>query len=97
MKKSTQLSTKLLNAEIVKTEDYSVYNQKDIETDYILKKSIDLWNEKYEKDLYEQSVCSIWFRLITINNQIYTLNVKSFENDLIERLKRYHFQVHLLR
>ena len=51
MMKSTQLSTKLLNTEIAKTEDYSVYNQRDIETDYILKKSIDLWKEKYEKNL----------------------------------------------
>ena len=73
MKKSSYLSTKLLNAEIAKKEDYSVYNQKDIETDYILKKSIDLWKEKYEKDLYEQSVCGILFRLLTKSNQIILL------------------------
>ena len=90
MKKSSYLSTKLLNAEIAKKEDYSVYNQKDIETDYILKKSIDLWKEKYEKDLYDQSVCGIWFRLLTKRNQICTFKVKSFEKDLIERLKRHH-------
>ena len=90
MKKSSQLSSKLLNAEIAKTEDYSNYNQKDIETDYILKRSIDLWNEKYEKDLYEQSVWGIWFRLLTKDNQVITLTVKSFEKDLVERLKRHH-------
>ena len=90
MKKSSQLSSKLLNAEIAKTEDYSNYNQKDIETDYILKRSIDLWNEKYEKDLYEQSVWGIWFRLLTKDNQVITLTVKSFEMNLIERLKRHH-------
>ena len=90
MKKSSQLSSKLLNAEIAKTEDYSNYNQKDIETDYILKRSIDLWNEKYEKALYEQSVCGIWFRLLTKDNQVITLTVKSFEMNLIERLKRHH-------
>ena len=89
-KKSTQLSSKLLNSEIAKTEDYSVYNQRDIETDYIVKKSIDLWKEKYEKDLFDQSVCGIWFRLIPKSNQIKTLYVKSFEKDLVERLARHH-------
>ena len=51
LKKSTELCNKLLQSEISKKQDYSVYQQENIETEFILRQAVDKWKQKLEEDM----------------------------------------------
>ena len=87
LKKSKNLSTKLLRAELAKHIDYHIYDQKNIELNLILKESIESWKDKFLMEISNHSIWGLCFRIISNTTGMKYIDIKSFERDMLVRIK----------
>ena len=89
IKRTYTLWSRLLLAEIAKYGEYTIFNHDTIELDLILKKAKDDWTQKFNKEIYNPSVWGVCFRIInSINGRKY-IDLRRFESNLLERVKRH--------
>ena len=79
----------LLLSEIAKYGEYTAYHNEEIEKDLILKRLRDQWNERCLQEISDPSVWGIWFRIITNTTGAKYIELRRYEHNLLNRLKRH--------